>query len=388
MGRLARVNASDATASVQEALERFVDAEHLPGYVAGVSLAGETALCAGGTLALGYDESMAADTVFRIASLSKPVGGVLALTLIQDGTIALGADVGRWLPELAEPRVLRTHGAQLDDTVPARRPILVEDLLTMTAGFGLLTGDSPLRAAMIANGLMPGPFAPPFSHDEFMARLGALPLECQPGDRWLYHTSADVLAVLIARASGRSCGQLLRERIAGPLEMTDTRFYAAAIERVATAYTPTASGLELLDPPAGAFSRQPDFEALGSGLVSTVPDYLAFQTMLLDGGTPILSPSSVQLFSGDRLDGLQRTSAQSFLGPGRSWGLMVEVELDENDSEVGPGSFGWMGGTGTTAYVDPSRELCGALFTQRAMESNRPTEVFRTFWRAVYGLSQ
>ena len=281
------------------------------------------------------------------------------------------------------------RGAQLDDTVPARRPIiLVGDLLTMTAGFGLPLGDSPLRAAMIASGLMPGPFAPPFSHDEFMARLGALPLARQPGEGWLYHTCADVLAVLIARAAGRSCGELLRERIAEPLEMTDTRFYAAAVERLATAYMPTASGLELLDPPAGAFSRPPEFEALGSGLVSTVPDYLAFETMVLDGGTPILDPASVRLLSGDRLDDRQRESAQSFLGSGRSWGLMVEVELERNDSELGPGSFGWMGGTGTTAYVDPARELGGVLFTQRAMESNRPTEVFRAFWRAVYGLTE
>ena len=174
------MSAIDVTASVQEALERFVESEHLPGYAAGVSVAGETATCAGGTLALGSDEPMGADTIFRIASLSKPVGAVLALTLIQDGIVALDDEVGRWLPELAEPRVLRIRGAQLDETVPARRPILVGDLLTMTAGFGLPIGDSPLRAAMIANGLMPGPFAPPFSHDEFMARLGALPLAPSP----------------------------------------------------------------------------------------------------------------------------------------------------------------------------------------------------------------
>jgi CubicO group peptidase (beta-lactamase class C family) len=381
------VTVSDAIASVQEALEGFVEAEHLPGYVAGVSIDGETAIGAAGTLALGSDEPMGADTVFRIASLSKPVGAVLALTLIQAGAIAIDDEVSRWLPELTAPRVLRRRGAKLDDTVPARRPILVGDLLTSTAGFGLLLGDSPLRAAMIASGLMPGPFAPPFSHDEFMARLGALPLELQPGEGWLYHTCADVLAVLIARASGRSCGELLRERIAEPLELTDMRFFAAAVERLATAYMPTVSGLELLDPPAGAFSRPPEFEALGSGLVCTVSDYLAFETMLLDGGTPILEPESVQLLSGDRLDDRQRESAQSFLGAGRSWGLMVEVELERNDSELQPGSFGWMGGTGTTAYVDPGRHLGGVLFTQRAMESNRPTDVFRAFWRAVYGLT-
>lgn len=378
------MTADDVMVTVERALDRYVASGHLPGYVAGVDVDGETAICAAGTLALGSDDPMDRQTIFRIASLSKIVGGVLALTLVQDGTIRLDDEVGRWLPELAAPRVLRAPDSKLDDTVPARRPILVSDLLTMTAGFGLPLGDSPLRAAMIANGLMPGPFAPPFSPDQFMARLGALPLASQPGERWLYHTSADVLAVLIARAAGRSCGELLRVRIAEPLEMTDTRFHTMAVERLATAYMPTASGLELLDPPAGAFSRAPEFEALGSGLVSTVPDFLAFETMLLDGGSPILDPLSLRLLSGDRLDGFARESAQAFLGPGRSWGLMTEVQLESNDSGLGPGSFGWMGGTGTTAYVDPQRGLCGALFTQRAMESNRATKVFGEFWRAVY----
>lgn len=378
------MSADDVTETVEQALDPYVESGHLPGYVAGVNIDGETAICAGGTVALGSEDPMVPQTIFRIASLSKTVGAVLALTLVQDGTIALDDEVGRWLPELAAPRVLRTADARLDDTVPARRPILVGDLLTMTAGFGLLLGDSPLRAAMVANGLMPGPFAPPFSPDDFIARLGALPLAFHPGERWLYHTCADVLAVLIARASGRSCGELLRVRIAEPLEMIDTRFYTTAIERLATAYMPTASGLELLDPPAGVFSRAPAFEALGSGLVSTIPDFLALQTMLLDGGSPILDRSSVELLGGDRLEGPQRESAQAFLGSGRSWGLMAEVLLEPDDSGLGPGSFGWMGGTGTTAYVDPGHRLCGVLFTQRAMESNRPTEVFGEFWRAVY----
>src|ERR1700729_3402541 len=159
-GRLAGVTADDVMVTVERALDRYVASGHLPGYVAGVDVDGETAICAAGTLALGSDDPMDRQTIFRIASLSKIVGGVLALTLVQDGTIRLDDEVGRWLPELAAPRVLRAPGSKLDDTVPARRPILVSDLLTMTAGFGLPLGDSPLRAAMIANGLMPGPLAP------------------------------------------------------------------------------------------------------------------------------------------------------------------------------------------------------------------------------------
>ena len=365
-------------------LIRLVESGYLPGYVAGWRRDGQTRICAGGTLAVEPSDPMDEDTVFRIASLSKPVGGVLALTLVEEGELALDDEVARWLPELSQPRVLRRIDGPLDDTAPARRPILVRDLLAMTAGFGLV-GVSPLQKAIAAADLAPGPFPPPCSHDEFMARLGALPLALQPGEGWLYHTSADALSVLLSRAAGRSLADLLRERIAEPLGMADTGFFAPDPGRRATAYRPRAGGLEVLDPPDGAYARPPAFEALGSGLVSTIPDYLAFLAMLADGGGPVLSPESVQLLAGDRLTDGQRASAQSFLGPDRSWGFMVELYLARApESSLGAGSFGWMGGSGTTAYIDPGAGLTGALFTQRAMESNRATDYYNAFWRALY----
>lgn len=378
------MSASDGTFAVRCALDPFVESGYLPGYVAGWRRAGQTRICAGGTLAIERSDPTGENTVFRIASLSKPVGGVLALTLVEEGRLELDDEVARWLPELSEPRVLRRIDGPLDDTGPARRPILVRDLLAMTAGFGLV-GVSPLQTAIATADLAPGPFPPPYSHDEFMARLGALPLALQPGEGWLYHTSADVLSVLLSRAAGQPLADLLRERIAEPLGMSDTGFFAADPGRQATAYRPRAGGLKVLDPADGAFARPPAFEALGSGLVSTIPDYLAFLAMLAAAGGPVLSPDSVQLLAGDRLTDGQRASAQSFLGPDRSWGLMVEVYLARApESSLGAGSFGWMGGSGTTAYVDPGAGLIGALFTQRAMESNRATEYYNAFWRALY----
>jgi CubicO group peptidase (beta-lactamase class C family) len=124
------------------------------------------------------------------------------------------------------------------------------------------------------------------------------------------------------------------------------------------------SGLEVLDPPDGVFSRRPRFEAFGSGVVSTLPDYLAFLTMLATGGGSVLDPALVSLMGSERLTDRQRRSAQTFLGPGRSWGAMVEVQLEDNDPELERGMFGWTGGTGPTAYVHPERQLAGALFTQ------------------------
>jgi CubicO group peptidase (beta-lactamase class C family) len=378
------MSSSDAATAVRAAIDPLVESGHLPGYVAGWRRAGETRICAGGTLAIEPSEPMDDGTVFAIASLSKPVGAVLALTLVEEGRLAFDDEVARWLPELSQPRVLTRTGAPLDDTVPARRPITVRDLLTMTAGFGML-GVSPLQKALVAAGLAPGPFPPPVSHDEFMSRIGALPLAMQPGQGWLYHTSADVLSVLLSRVSGQPLGDLLRQRLVEPLGMSDTGFIAVDPARRATAYRPSGNGLAVLDPPDGVFARPPAFEALGSGLVSTIPDYLAFLTMLADGGGPVLSPASVEMLATDRLTGGQRKSAQAFLGPDRSWGLMVEVYLaNAPESSLGGGSFGWMGGSGTTAYVDPAAGLAGALFTQRAMDSNHPTEYYNAFWRALY----
>jgi CubicO group peptidase (beta-lactamase class C family) len=379
------MRASEAIAAVHEALTPHVEAGRVPGYVAGVGCGGETAVGAGGVMTLESGDPMTARTIFRIASLSKPIAGALTMSLVQDGTLGLDDDVARWLPELEAPRVLTRLDGPLEDTVPAERPITIRNLLTMTAGFGLVLTRGPLMKAMVSAELMPGPFPPAFSPDEFMARLAALPLADQPGERWRYHTSADALGVLIARAGGAPLGELLRERITGPLGMADTGFQAGGPDRLATAYTPAASGLRILDPPNGAFARPPVFEAFGSGLVATISDYLAFQAMLAGDGGSVLNSESVELISGDRLTDGQRASAQTFLGPGRSWGLMAEVCLGPEAAPLAPGAFGWMGGTGTTAYVDRGAGLFGALFTQRAMETNRAGDIYNDFWRAVYG---
>jgi len=254
----------------------------------------------------------------------------------------------------------------------------------MTPGFGLVLAPGPLQDALQSEGLFPGPFPPPFSYDEFLARLGALPLALAPGEGWLYHTSSDVLSVLLARAAGRSLDELLTERIAEPLGISSIGFYTRELDRLATAYIPRANGLEVLDLPSGRFSRAPRFEAFGSGLVCTVPDYLAFLEMLADRGGSLLTPDAVRMMSTERLTEHQRASAELFLGPGRSWGLGCEINLSSTETAVAPGGFGWMGGTGATAYVDPERRLAGALFTQCAMPTNRPPATFIDFWDAVY----
>ena len=364
-----------------EQLDVQVAAGRFPGYVAGVSYRGEVQVHASGTLAADGAGPVRADSLFRVASLTKPVAGALTLALAEDGVISLDEEVGRLLPELAAPRVLADPAGPLTDTVPASRPVAVRDLLTMTFGLGWLQDPTPLQQAVAEAGLAPGPLPPAVGHDEFMARLGSLPLAYQPGERWLYHTGSDVLAVLLARAVGRPLSEVLRERVLGPLGMADTGFRAADPGRLATSYAPGERGLTVFDPPEGSFARPPVFESLSCGLVSTVPDQLAFLSALLAGGRGVLSPGSVALMTSDRLTAAQRAGAAGVLEPGCSYGLHVGVAVERTSPWNTPGRFGWDGGLGTTAWADPAREVVGVLFTQRMMSG--ATGEFDGFWRCL-----
>jgi CubicO group peptidase (beta-lactamase class C family) len=363
-------------------LENQRTSGRFPGYVAAIRSHGQIELRAGGTLAVGGTAAMGPDTIFRLASLTKLPAGVLALRLIHEGTFGLDDPVARWLPELAEPKVLRHPHAEITDTVAVQRPILVRHLLSLTFGLGMYSQPAPLQSVIDNLGVGAQKCPPPMPPDDFMARVGSLPLAFQPGDGWLYNTGSDVLGVLIARATGRSVGELLAEKITGPLGMDSTGFYAKDASRLATGYQPIDGRLQIRDLPNSVYSRPPVFEALASGLVSTVPDYLAFLGVFTEPRDDILPAELRRLMTSDSLDDRARRDAQQMIGPGGSWGLQTEVDLAADEPWMVPGRFGWDGGTGTTAYVDPSRELTGILFTQRAMTG--PTYDFAAFWTAVH----
>jgi len=361
-------------------LDRQLSDGRFPGYAAAVRHRDRVSYRVGGTLAADSDQPVRPDTQFRIASLTKPVAGVLALNLIGDGVLGLDDPVAGWLPELAEPRVLRTPASELDDTVPAERPILVRHLLSFTAGIGLVLAESPIQRALAESRLAPGPLLPPFDADEYLARAGALPLAHQPGSTWLYHCCADLLGVLLARATGRTLAELLAERLTGPLGLRSTAFYAADPNRLTAHYIPTADGLRLFDPPDGRYAQPPAFESLGGGLVSTVEDYLRFLAVF-GGDTGVLDRDAVRLMTGESLRPEQRAGVAQLMGPDVSWGLCVGLELAARERWMAPGRFGWNGGSGTTAWIDPSRELTAVLFTSRMMLG--ATGDFDDFWRAL-----
>ena len=363
---------------VWDSLNHTVASGWAPGIVAGVRHRGATTIFATGHKDLDGTAEMAPDTPFRVASLSKLVGGALAVSMLADGFFGLDDPVERWLPELANPRVLASPAAALDQTVPADGPVTVRQLLTLTNGMGVIFGKTPLSDAIAEAGVGPAPIPPQMSDDEFMARIGALPLAYQPGTRWAYGTGSDLLSVLLSRAGGAPLRHLLKERITGPLGMDSTRFFGAP-DTLPPAYQSTAAGLEVFDPPDGVFSRSPQFETLGGGLVSTVPDYLAFLSALADD-TLLPAELRAQMTSQQLTSGQLAGMAEMGV-PATSWGWQVSVETGVGRPWSAPGRYGWTGGMGTSAYVDPSRDLIGVVFSQRLMAG--PNEDFGYFWEPL-----
>ncbi len=378
---------------MRDVMAGYVERGDVPGLVTLVSRRGETHVDALGMKAVGGRDPMRRDTIFRIASMTKPITAAAAMILVEECTLRLDESVDRLLPELADRRVLKRINGLVDDTVPANRPITLRDLLTLRLGIGVvmaLPGRYPIQKAMDEAGLAPGPNSPALAPDEWMTRLGHLPLIHQPGEAWMYHTGFDILGVLIARAAGQSLEHVFRDRIFGPLGMTDTGFHVPAdkLDRLPPSYMahPATGALTVHDdPPDSLWARPPAFP---SELVSTVDDYLAFCRMMLNKGRHgherILSRSSVELMTTDHLTPEQKAEARIFFGANSGWGFGLSVVTRRDDLAAVPGRFGWNGGVGTSAYSDPQEDMVGILMTQRLMESPDPPHVFRDFWTSVY----
>jgi CubicO group peptidase (beta-lactamase class C family) len=370
-------------AELRAVAEQYVGDDRVPGLVALVASGPDVHVEALGCLTIG-GAPVEPDSVFRIASTTKPITAAATLVLVDEGLLALDEPVDLLLPELAGRRVLRRMDGPLAETVPAERAITTRDLLTFTFGFGMaaemFAAAQPWPVVQAVEALRlstlgpPDPAVPP-DPDTWIAGLGSLPLLAQPGERWLYNTGAHVLSVLNARAAGMPFPEVLRSRIFGPLGMRDTGFVAEDVRRFATAYRPTPDGLVVVDEPDGAWSAPPAFPDGAAGLVSTVDDLLAFARMLLAGGQPVLSSSLAQEMTVDQLSAEQRVSGQAFLD-GAGWGFGLAVQES--------GAYGWDGGLGTSWLVDPVRDLVVIVLTQRMFESPSLPPVHRQIRAAAF----
>lgn len=368
----------------------------VPGVVTLVSRRDEVHVDAIGTTAVGGTDPMRRGSIFRIASMTKPITAVAAMILVEECRLRLDDPVDPLLPELADRKVLRAIDSELDDTVPANRAISLRDLLTLRLGIGAVMappGQYPIQTAMDETGVAPGSDRPSLAPDAWMARLGALPLIHQPGKRWMYDTGSDVLGVLISRATGQTLEAFFRDRIFDPLGMVDTGFHVQAHkrDRLTRCYaTDHGTGaLELFgEADCSDWTSPPVFESGAGGLVSTADDYLAFCRMMLTKGKQrgerILSRPSVALMTTDHLTPEQTADGTVLLGNNSGWGFGMCVITRRDDLPATPGRFGWDGGYGTSGYADPGEDMVGILLTQRLTDSPASTSVFGDFWTSVY----
>ncbi|BCJ54440.1 serine hydrolase [Actinoplanes sp. NBRC 14428] len=364
--------------TVDKAMAARVERGEFPGIVTLVAHDDDVRVDAIGATAFDGGVPMTRDTIFRIASLTKPVLAAAAMLLVEDDLIDLEEPVHRLLPELAGQRVLARVDGPLDDTVPARRPVTVEDLLTFRMGFGLITEPEydppwPINRAAAELELTLGRPEPrtPHGPDEWIRRFATLPLMVQPGEQWQYNVGSLVLGVLLARAAGKPLGEVLRERLFDPLGMRETGFWLpeARARQLPTHYATdpgTGKLAERTDTGVQVWSRPPAFPSGSAGLVSTVDEFHTFARMLLDrgvhGGTRLLSERSVELMTTNRLTPAQLGTAGSLLG-GSGWGFGMTVSVVADDTSA-PGRYGWAGGYGTTWFNDPHERLIAIAFTQ------------------------
>jgi CubicO group peptidase (beta-lactamase class C family) len=357
-------------ARIDRIVEQAVEQGQAPGVVAAVARGPAVHVAAAGAMAVG-GAPMRRDTLFRISSITKPMTAAVVLSLVEDGLLALDEPIDGLAPELADRRVLRRPDGPLDLTVPAQHPITVRDLLTYTWGFGMqgamFTAAEPWPIVTAAAERNLATFGPPQpgstpDPDTWLARLGELPLLAQPGERWLYSSGSQVLGVLAARATGAPFEDVLRDRLLGPLGMTDTGFCATDTTRLATAYERRDGRLIVRDAPDGQWSRPPLFADAAAGLVSSADDVVAFGRMLLRGGDPVLTPATVAEMTRDQLTAAQRAN----VWPGfslledRGWGYGVSV-LDD-------GRYTWEGGSGGAWSNVPAQDLTVVVLTQRASD--------------------
>lgn len=385
---------------VQTAIDGFVRDKYVPGTGAALARGTDQAdFLVSGTLATGSNVAITPDSLWRVYSMTKPVTGIAAMLLIEDGKLSLNQNIADLLPEWANPRVAWDAEKSLSSR-PAQAPVTVRSLLTHTAGLGytIVTKGALLKEYMRL-GLTPGavsrmqlpgfdagaPTAP--SLKEFSERLASLPLIADPGYKWSYSVSLDLLGRVIEVAAGVPFDAFVQKRLLDPLGMTSTywRVPEGEIPRLTTNHFALPNTTIPIDPgPQSIFLDQPAFPFGGAGLVSSMRDYDRFLAMLMGegalGDTRIMKAETARLAMSNLVH--PDTKMESFV-KGQGFGAGGRVTIADDPQGSGIGTFGWGGAASTIAWVDRTRGIRASGWAQIMTRGEQP---FTTaFGKAVYG---
>ena len=366
-------------AQISPALQAVVDAGDLSGFVTLIWRKGEVAQ----VNTIGHRDvetaaPMRRDTLFRIASMTKPVTSIAALMLLEEGKLRLDDPIATWLPEFSDMQVLRDATGSVDDTYPAPREITVEDLMTHRSGLAYaFTSIGPIAHAYEEK--LGPPLGGPSTPDAWLKALASLPLSYPPGERFHYSHATDVLGFLVARIEGKPLGQVLKDRIFAPLGMHDTDFWCPPERRgrMAKLYRINPESDRMEDVSFPHVDGQPEFESGGGGLISTADDYLKFARMILGkgevDGVRLVKAETVEMMAENRLTDAQRQIP--FMGIpfwlGQGFGLGLSVITDpEKQAWMGAGSkgaVGWPGAFGTWWQADPAEDMVMIYLIQNSI---------------------
>lgn len=350
---------------IQPAMQALVDSGKFAGILTLVARKGKIAhLETVGFRDLASSKPMTEDALFRIYSMTKPVTSVAIMMLYEEGKLDLDDPVSEFIPEFAQTNVYAGGGAQNPTLVPLKRAITLADLLSHTSGltygsFGQTPVDTLYRAANL--------FSSP-SNAAFAQKVARLPLRFQPGTRWLYGVSTDILGRVVEIASGMSLGEFFSQRIFAPLDMFDTGFYVPEEKRarLATLYRKRDGKLEPRNTQSN--TRRGTWESGGGGLVSTARDYLRFAQMLHDGGalygTRILKPETVRLMTANHLPETAPYRHRQRKSDGFGYGFAVLVDETETEWVDENGTYYWSGIAKTHFWIDPQNEMISMVWAQ------------------------
>jgi CubicO group peptidase (beta-lactamase class C family) len=390
--------APDRVERLHQGMQGFVDRKEASGIVTLIAREGKLVdLHAVGLADIEKNVPMKTDSIFRIASMTKPITSVAVMMLFEEGKLFLTDPVSKFIPAFKSSMVMEGAGAEAKP-VPARRAITIRDLLSHRGGitYGFLNGGA-VGGSYRKNGVTDGLTSTPLTLEENVNKLAAEPLVSQPGDRFNYSLSTDVLARVVEVVSGQKFDAFLRDRIFTPLKMVDTDFVVpdAKWSRFVTVYSPDGKGgiRPMNDPetfgntnmsPWQLYKTGRTYFSGGAGLASTASDYARFANMLLNGGTldgvRLLSPKTVELMTMSHTSEL--TPPLPLLGPGVNFGLgfRVVTDLAATQSLGSNGLYGWIGIYGTSFWVDPKEKLVAVMLVQKYPN---PT-VTATFQTLVY----